>query len=227
MPAVASLMMSSTVLVVSLMKSCLMSAFSLTILSRRPWTIFSRMFSGLESMSSIFICTARSASTAAGSTSSGEMYSMSGHAATCMARSATSSLKRSPRATKSVSQFTSTRTPRREPAWMYCATAPSAAMRDAFLSAEAMPFLRSHTMASSRSPPHSPSAFLQSIMPAPDLSRSSLTCLAEIPAVDAAGAAASSFLGSSLAASAGAAAACEASENRGDAFGVVFVVRRR
>ena len=110
---------------------------------------------------------------------------------------------------------------------MYAPMAPSAAMRDAFLSAEAMPFLRSHTTASSRSPPHSPSAFLQSIMPAPDLSRSSLTCLAEIPAVDAAGAAASSFLGSSLAASAGAAAACEASENRGDAFGVVFVVRRR
>jgi hypothetical protein len=46
--AVASLMSSSTVLEVSLMKSCLRSAFSLTILSRRPWTIFSRMFSGLD-----------------------------------------------------------------------------------------------------------------------------------------------------------------------------------
>ena len=34
-------------------------AFSLTILSRRPWTIFSRMFSGLI-LSSIFICRALS-----------------------------------------------------------------------------------------------------------------------------------------------------------------------
>ena len=127
------------------MKSCLMSAFSLTILSRRPWTIFSRMFSGLESMSSIFICTSRSFSIMAGSTSSGETYSMSGHAATCMATSATSSLNLSPRATKSVSQFTSHTTPRREPEWMYAPMAPSAAMRDAFLSAEAMPFLRSQT----------------------------------------------------------------------------------
>jgi hypothetical protein len=48
-------------------------------------------------------------------------------------------------------------------------------------------------------------------MPAPVLSRISLTCLAEMPPAAAAGLAASSFLGSSLAASAGAAAACEIS----------------
>ena len=72
--------------------------------------------------------------------------------------------------------------------------APSAAMREAFLSAEAMPFLRSQTTASSMSPLHSVSAFLQSIMPAPDLSRSSLTALAEMPP------AAASALGASLAA---------------------------
>jgi hypothetical protein len=57
-------------------------------------------------------------------------------------------------------------------------------------------------------------------MPAPVLSRISLTCLAEMPAAAAAGAAASSFLGSSLAASAGAAAACEISRaGEVDAFG--------
>jgi hypothetical protein len=51
----------------------------------------------------------------------------------------------SPRATKSVSQLTSTITPRRAPLWMYAPTAPSAAMRDAFLSAEAMPLGSFHT----------------------------------------------------------------------------------
>mmetsp|Transcript_10466 Transcript_10466/g.29279 ORF Transcript_10466/g.29279 Transcript_10466/m.29279 type:complete len:241 (+) Transcript_10466:517-1239(+) len=117
--AVASLMSSSTVLEVSLMKSCLRRAFSLTILSRRPWTIFSRMFSGLESMSSIFIWTSFSAAIMAGSASSGDTYSMSMQAAVCMAMSLTSSLNLSPRATKSVSQLTSTSTPRRAPAWMY------------------------------------------------------------------------------------------------------------
>ena len=210
--AVTSLITSSTVLALSLMKSCLSRAFSFTILSSRPCTIFSLMFSGLESMSSIFICTSLSAATIAGSTSSGEMYSISGHAATCMAMSAMSALNRSPRATKSVSQFTSTRTPRRAPAWMYEPTAPSAAMREAFLSAEAMPFFLSQTRASSSSPPHSPSAFLQSIMPAPDFSRTDLTCAAVMPVVDAAGTAVSSFfcvcLGASFVASTGAGAAC-------------------
>src|SRR3954468_15568565 len=43
-----------------------------------------------------------------------------------------------------------------------------------------MPFLRSTTNACSRSPLASVRAFLQSIMGAPDLSRSSLTCAAEI-----------------------------------------------
>ena len=80
--------------------------------------IFSRMFSGLDTTSSIFIMTSFSAATMAGSASSGETYSTEGEAATCMAMSAMSSLNLSPRATKSVSQLTSTSTPRREPPWM-------------------------------------------------------------------------------------------------------------
>ena len=52
---------------------------------------------------------------------------------------------------------------------------PSPATRPAFLAAAARPFLRSQSIAASRSPPVSASAFLQSIMPAPVCSRSSLT----------------------------------------------------
>src|ERR1700722_9227936 len=55
---------------------------------------------------------------------------------------------------------------------------PSAAIRPAFLAAFASPFLRSQSTAVSRSPPLSPSATLQSIIPAPVLSRSSFTMLA-------------------------------------------------
>jgi hypothetical protein len=57
---------------------------------------------------------------------------------------------------------------------------PSAAVRPAFLSAFAMPFLRSQSTASSRLPLVSASAALQSIMPAPVMSRSCLTCAAEM-----------------------------------------------
>src|SRR5437764_296943 len=52
---------------------------------------------------------------------------------------------------------------------------PSAAMRPAFLAALASPFLRRRSTAASMSPPVSPSADLQSIMPASVRSRSSLT----------------------------------------------------
>ena len=54
----------------------------------------------------------------AGSQSDAEIYSTSGHAATCMAMSFARFLNLSPLATKSVSQFTSTITPILEPAWM-------------------------------------------------------------------------------------------------------------
>src|SRR3546814_6026632 len=46
-------------------------------------------------------------------------------------------------------------------------TSPSAAVRPAFLAAAARPLVRSQSTAASMSPPVSPSAFLQSIMPAP------------------------------------------------------------
>src|SRR2546430_14712933 len=52
---------------------------------------------------------------------------------------------------------------------------PSVAERPAFLPAVARPFSRSQSEALLRSPPHSKSAFLQSIIPAPDFSRSSFT----------------------------------------------------
>src|SRR3546814_20592302 len=52
-----------------------------------------------------------------------------------------------------------------------------------FRSADAKPFLRSQSTAASKSPPVSTSAFLQSIMPAPVFSRSSLTKPAVISAM--------------------------------------------
>jgi len=64
-------------------------------------------------------------------------------------------------------------------AWA-AAMRPSAAMRSAFFSALTMPVLRSHSIAASMSPLFSTSAFLHSIMPAPERSRSSLTSWAEI-----------------------------------------------
>src|SRR5262245_29061650 len=88
---------------------------------------------------------------------------------------------RSLRATKSVSEFTSTTTP------LDPSTAtpmrPSAAMRPAFLAALASPRLRSKSTACSISPPVSCSAVLQSIMPAPVRSRSSLTICAVMLAI--------------------------------------------
>src|SRR5262245_32914583 len=85
------------------------------------------------------------------------------------------------RATKSVSELTSTRA-------ASCASAaspisPSAATRPAFLAALARPLALSQSTAASMSPPVSPSAALQSIMPAPVLSRRSFTMVAVIVAI--------------------------------------------
>ena len=82
------------------------------------------------------------------------------------------------RATKSVSEFTSTTAPVLPEA--ESPTRPSAATRPAFLAALDRPFLRSQSTAASMSPLVSVSADLQSIIPAPVLSRSSFTRLAEI-----------------------------------------------
>ena len=96
-----------------------------------------------------------------------------------MATSFTSCWKSSVRATKSVSQLTSTSTPILPPGWMYDATTPSRASRCAFLAASASPFLRRYSTAPCRSPWAASSAALQSITPAPVRSRSSFTCSAD------------------------------------------------
>src|SRR5690242_1404271 len=84
-------------------------------------------------------------------------------------------------ATKSVSELTSTAAP-----LVPCTsmpTRPSAAVRLDFLAAAARPLVRSQSTAASMSPLASASAFLQSIMPAPLFSRSSLTIAAVISAM--------------------------------------------
>ncbi len=103
--------------------------------------------------------------------------------ATCFATAFAKFLKLSVLATKSVSQLTSTSAPVQPQGVMYATTAPSAAIRPAFLAACASPFSRSQSMALSMSPSDSTSAFLQSIMPALVRSRSSLTRAAVIFAI--------------------------------------------
>ncbi len=85
------------------------------------------------------------------------------------------------RATKSVSELTSTTTPLLPDV---CAPIrPSAATRPAFFAAFDRPFLRSQSIADCMSPPFSASACLQSIMPTPVVSRRSLTIAAVIVAI--------------------------------------------
>ena len=85
------------------------------------------------------------------------------------------------RATKSVSELTSTIAPFFGATNM--PTRPSAATRPAFLAALDRPFLRSQSTAASMSPLVSVSAALQSIMPAPVFSRRSFTIEAVIVAM--------------------------------------------
>src|SRR4051812_2036566 len=100
--------------------------------------------------------------------------------ATC-ATNLTSPWNCSLRATKSVSEFTSTTTPL-VPA-VTAPIRPSAATRPAFLAAFDRPFLRSQSIAASMSPLFSDSACLQSIMPTPVVSLRSLTIAAVIVAI--------------------------------------------
>src|SRR5690606_9330141 len=87
-------------------------------------------------------------------------------------------LKSCSRATKSVSQLTSTIAARLPSPERSMTITPSAATRAAFLSAFARPALRMSSAAASRSPLVSTSAFLHSIMPAPVRSRSNFTASA-------------------------------------------------
>ena len=95
-----------------------------------------------------------------------------------LATRSTKPLKSSDIATKSVSQLTSTMAAVFLSSEILISTRPSAVTRSAFLSAPAMPFLRISSTAASISPSVSPNAFLQSNMPAPVRSRSSLTIAA-------------------------------------------------
>eukprot|EP00327_Prymnesium_parvum_P046328 CAMPEP_0205869620 /NCGR_PEP_ID=MMETSP1083-20121108/10112_1 /ASSEMBLY_ACC=CAM_ASM_000430 /TAXON_ID=97485 /ORGANISM="Prymnesium parvum, Strain Texoma1" /LENGTH=294 /DNA_ID=CAMNT_0053231827 /DNA_START=549 /DNA_END=1433 /DNA_ORIENTATION=+ len=136
------------------------------------------MFSGLPCKSSLAASIFFSFSSHAASISSSRTHVTEGDAATCMAMAFASSWNSGRLATKSVSQLTSTITPSFEPVWMYVSMIPSLAARPAFLSAEARPFWRSISVALSMSPSCSSSAFLQSIIPAPVMSRRVFTVLA-------------------------------------------------
>mmetsp|Transcript_13368 Transcript_13368/g.35781 ORF Transcript_13368/g.35781 Transcript_13368/m.35781 type:complete len:232 (-) Transcript_13368:2436-3131(-) len=192
-----SLIACSTVLVWSAKKGWGSNVISWANLAVLPSAILARMASGLDLRSSRPISISRSRAYTSAGISSGDTYSTDWEAAICMPRELTSWLNASLAATKSVSQLTSSITPSREPGWMYLATTPSAANLPAFLSALARPFLRSQSEAFSMSMLHSARAFLQSIMPAPDLRRSSCTALEET-CTEALGASGSGFFSSCL-----------------------------
>src|SRR4051794_2578787 len=103
--------------------------------------------------------------------------------AMCRARSFTSWRNSSVFATKSVSQLTSTSAPTVLLKWTYASTRPWLALRPARLAALARPFSRRSSVARTTSPSASISARLQSIIPAPVASRSSLTIAAVTSAI--------------------------------------------
>ncbi|WVZ14189.1 hypothetical protein V8G54_011755 [Vigna mungo] len=98
----------------SLIKGCSKSASSPSLLETLPSTIFSLMFSGFERRSSLCLSSSFSLFTIVSGISSMDTNCTCGLATTCIARSSTNSLNFSPLPTKSVSQFTSIRTPMRE-----------------------------------------------------------------------------------------------------------------
>ena len=103
--------------------------------------------------------------------------------ATESVNSETNALKLSFLATKSVSQFTSTKTPDLASTSIWAATTPSLASRSAFFAALIAPRSLRNLIAASTSPLVSLSAFLHSIIPALVLSLSSLTKAAVISAI--------------------------------------------
>src|ERR1700752_5095234 len=131
------------------------------------------MFSPILATSSRRRCSTPSPEARRASASAARSFGreLSAHCATPSAKA----LKSGPRATKSVSQLTSTIAAGRASPDLAITTTPSAATRAAFLSALARPWRRMSSAAASRSPLVSTSAFLHSIMPAPVRSRSCLT----------------------------------------------------
>mmetsp|Transcript_16343 Transcript_16343/g.47865 ORF Transcript_16343/g.47865 Transcript_16343/m.47865 type:complete len:239 (-) Transcript_16343:1006-1722(-) len=106
--AMRSFSTSSTVFSSSLSHFCFMRDISSYFFLRRPTTIFSLMFSGFPSRSSLAISSAFSLLLTSSGTSSDVTQTMLGFAAICMATSLANSLKMALLATKSVSLFTST-----------------------------------------------------------------------------------------------------------------------
>ena len=94
---------------------------------------------------------------------------------TCFATSITNALNSSFFPTKSVSELTSTIAPTFPSSDIYASTSPSAATLPDFLAAFAIPLSRKSSDAFSKSPSVSVNTFLQSIIPAPVFSLSSLT----------------------------------------------------
>ena len=114
-----------------------------------------------------------------GSFSASRASSDAGFLASARAATACAKARKScSRATKSVSQLISTSAAVCASGDFSTTTTPSAATREAFLSAFASPCLRMRSAAASRSPFVSTSAFLHSIIPAPVRSRSCLTASA-------------------------------------------------
>ena len=103
--------------------------------------------------------------------------------AACLTTLATKVLNFSFFATKSVSELTSTTAAHFLSSLTYVSQTPSAAIRLAFFSAAARPFLRKNSIASSKLPLVYVRAFLQSIIPAPVFSLKSFTMLAVISAM--------------------------------------------
>mmetsp|Transcript_124279 Transcript_124279/g.247717 ORF Transcript_124279/g.247717 Transcript_124279/m.247717 type:complete len:268 (-) Transcript_124279:1273-2076(-) len=186
--AIFSFSTSWTVLSSSLSHFWFIKARSPNCFFRRPSTIFALMLSGLPAKSSFPISTSLSLAIMSAGTSSAETNATSGFAAICIATSCANSLKIALMATKSVSLFTSTITPSFELKCTYDAIPPSTERFPAFLSAFAMPFFLSHSMALSMSPAHAFNAFLESRMPAPERWRRSFTCAALITGPSSSGA---------------------------------------
>src|SRR5215217_1057405 len=131
------------------------------------------MFSGLPISATCFSTTCRSSSRAPAGMSSGETH-IGRMEATCSATLRANSLNSGVRATKSVSQLTSTSTPTRPLKCTYASISPSVAALALFLAARAWPLSLRTFLAPSTSPSDSSSARFTSIIPAAVSSRSCL-----------------------------------------------------
>src|SRR5215217_805709 len=131
------------------------------------------MFSGLPISATCFSTTCRSSSRAPAGMSSGETH-IGRMEATCSATLRANSLNSGVRATKSVSQLTSTSTPTRPLKCTYVSISPSVAALALFLAARAWPLSLRTFLAPSTSPSDSSSARFTSIIPAAVSSRSCL-----------------------------------------------------